>query len=110
MMIVSRILIALLLFGSPQSDAEIYARFRAWVTQQPAETRQSDVEGAYRRKLQADGVGAAEIDRQLRIITEQGQKLEIDLWNRFLTSPTSAFNTKPNAFLVEMTKSVAPGK
>jgi SAM-dependent methyltransferase len=42
--------------------------------------------------------------------TAQGQQPEIDRWNRILTAPVPTFNTRPNAFLVEMTKSLTPGK
>ena len=60
--------------------------------------------------LTAAGVPAAEVERQLRVIDQQGQRLEIDRWNRILTSPNPGFNVKPNAFLVEMVRCVTPGQ
>jgi SAM-dependent methyltransferase len=55
-------------------------------------------------------LSAAEVKRHLRVIKEQGQQLEIERWNRILTAPTPTFNTQPNAFLVEMTRRLTPGK
>jgi SAM-dependent methyltransferase len=60
--------------------------------------------------LPAEGLSAAENERHPRVITERGQQLEIERWNRILTSPTPTFSTRPNAFLVEMTKHIIPGK
>ncbi|HTM23636.1 MAG TPA: class I SAM-dependent methyltransferase [Vicinamibacterales bacterium] len=90
-------------------DAQIYEKFRAWMTAQPADA-QGDPLDRYRGALAASGLGRAEIERQLRIIREQGQQLEIERWNRILTSSAPAFNTKPNAFLVDMTRDRAPGR
>jgi SAM-dependent methyltransferase len=59
--------------------------------------------------LAAKGFTAAEIDRRVRIIDEQGRRLEIDRWNRILTSATPSFNTQPNDFLVRMTRSRTRG-
>jgi len=90
-------------------DAQIYEKFRAWMTAQAADA-QGDPLDRYRGVLAASGLGRAEIERQLRIIREQGQRLEIERWNRILTSSAPAFNTKPNAFLVDMTRDRAPGR
>jgi SAM-dependent methyltransferase len=93
------------------TDAQIYEKFRAWISVQPPDAHQSPdlVEDRYRKFLAAEGLTPSEIDRHIRVIDEQGQKLEIERWNRILTSPKPMFNTKPNAFLVEMTRAVAPG-
>lgn len=42
--------------------------------------------------------------------SEQGQRLEIERWNRILTATPPSFNTQPNAFLIEMTRGLPPGK
>jgi SAM-dependent methyltransferase len=91
------------------TEPQIYEKFRAWRTQQPS-APPTEILEKYRALLAGEGLAAVEIDRQVRIITEQGQRLEIDRWNRILTAPAPQFNTRPNAFLVEMTKGVTPGK
>jgi SAM-dependent methyltransferase len=92
------------------SDTQIYEKFRAWITGLPPDQQAGDPEPAYRKVLAAEGLSASEIDRQIRIIDEQGQRLEIERWNRILTSPTAAFNRKPNAFLAEMAQGIKPGR
>jgi SAM-dependent methyltransferase len=92
------------------ADADIYEKFRAWIGSQPREAQQADPLEAYRKVLTAAGVPADEVERQLRVIDQQGQRLEIDRWNRILTSPNPGFNVKPNAFLVEMVRGVTPGQ
>jgi SAM-dependent methyltransferase len=93
------------------SDTAVYEKFRSWVGRQPREIQQApDLLDRYRAKLLADGEQPAVVEEQLRIIREQGRRLEIERWNRILTSPTPVFNTKPNAYLVQMTQGVPPGK
>jgi SAM-dependent methyltransferase len=91
-------------------EMQIYEKFRAWTTQQPSSGRDPSLLERYRSVLAAEGLSTAEVERHLRVITEQGQQLEIERWNRILTAPTPTFNTQPNAFLVEMTKPLTPGK
>jgi SAM-dependent methyltransferase len=91
------------------TEQQIYEKFRAWRTKQPP-APQPEILESYRALLAGEGVAAVDIDRQLRVITEEGQRLEIDRWNRILTAPAPLFNTRPNAFLVEMTKDLHPGK
>src|SRR5262249_28874365 len=64
----------------------------------------------YRKVLVGQGLTASEVERHIRVINERGQKLEIERWNRILTAEKPMFYTKPNAFLVEMTRAVSPGK
>ena len=90
-------------------EVQIYEKFRAWATKQPP-AQGVNVLDQYQKVLAGEGLSAAEIERQTRIIAEQGQRLEVERWNRILTAPKPAFNTKPNAFLVEMTKGIAPGR
>jgi SAM-dependent methyltransferase len=92
------------------ADVQIYEKFRAWITKQPPAAQGTNLLDQYRKVLAGEGLSAAEIDRQVRIIIDQGQRLEIERWNRILTAPTPGFNTKPNAFLVEMTRGLTPGK
>src|SRR4029453_13177102 len=87
------------------SDAEVYAHYRAWVSgkattssRTEATRQQVDVLAAYGKALAAEGVPAAEIDRRLRVIRENGRRLEVDIWNRVLTAPKPTFNVHPNAF------------
>jgi 2-polyprenyl-3-methyl-5-hydroxy-6-metoxy-1,4-benzoquinol methylase len=92
------------------SEVQIYEKFRTWTTQQPSGGRAPDLLARYRAILAAEGLSAAEIERHLRVITAHGPQLDIDRWNRMLTAPVPTFNTRPNAFLVEMTKHLTPGK
>ena len=96
--------------GAQTADADVYEKFRAWIGSQPREAQQADPLEGYRKVLTAARVPAAEVERQLRVIDQQGQRLEIDRWNRILTSPNPGFNVKPNAFLVEMVRGVTPGQ
>jgi SAM-dependent methyltransferase len=88
-----------------------YEKFRAWIGRQPREVQQApDLLDRYRAKLIADGESPAAAEDQLRVIQEQGRRLEVERWNRILTAENPTFNTKPNAFLVQMTKGISPGK
>ena len=59
-------------------EVQIYEKFRTWTTQQPFSGSDPGLLDRYRAGLTAEGLSAAEIDRHLRVITEQGQQLEID--------------------------------
>ncbi|MEQ1912581.1 MAG: class I SAM-dependent methyltransferase, partial [Vicinamibacterales bacterium] len=98
------------------TDAQVYQQFRDWVSNQArttsrteALTQQSEVMNEYRKALAADGIAAPEIDRRVRIITENARRLEVDIWNRVLTSPTPTFNVRPNAYLVCAIQGLRPG-
>ena len=92
-------------------DVATYEKFRAWAGVQPREVQEApDLLERYRAKLLAEGETAAAADEQLRVIREQGRRLEVERWNRILTAPAPRFNTNPNAFLVDMLKGVPPGK
>jgi len=98
--------------AQPQSaDQQIYETFRAWIGQQPRAVQESaDVLEQYRAKLVKDGVSPANADRQIRVINEQADRLEVERWNQILTSQKPAFNTQPNAFLVRMVQGRKPGR
>lgn len=91
------------------SDQQIYETYRAWVTRQPPGDRPAALE-RYRQVLAAEGTAPAEIDRRIRVITTEGKRLEIEMWNRVLTAEKPVFNTEPNAFLVRMTQGRKPGR
>jgi SAM-dependent methyltransferase len=90
------------------ADTQVYERFRYWVGLQPPEIRR-EAERHYDAYLSTLGVPQEERARQLKIIDTEGRRLEIDRWNRILTAAKPAFNTNPNAFLVEMIKGRTPG-
>ena len=93
------------------STPDIYEEYRAWINSQPASLRQSaEVLDAYRDSLAKKGIPSAEIERRLRLIRTDRQRLETERWNRILTAESPSFNTQPNAFLVEMTRGLVPGQ
>jgi len=92
-------------------EQQIYETFRAWISQQPrAVQERPDVLEQYRAKLLKEGASTASADEQVRVITEQADRLEVERWNQILTSPKPAFNTEPNAFLVRMVQGRKPGR
>jgi SAM-dependent methyltransferase len=112
------VVVSVVASAQPQvSDQQVYERFREWASQQQTEANRQTAQAAgapdlltrYREELRSRGVTASEIDRQIRVIQEQGQRLEIERWNRILTNPKPTFNTEPNAFLVQIAKSRKPG-
>jgi 2-polyprenyl-3-methyl-5-hydroxy-6-metoxy-1,4-benzoquinol methylase len=91
-------------------EEEVYSRFRAWLGRlSRAEQTAPDLIDKYRAKLAADGLSQNAIDEEIKIVVEQGQRLEIDQWNRILLAPEAQFNRQPNAFLSEMVKDLKPG-
>lgn len=99
--------------GSPKlpPDAAAYEKFRSWAGLQPREVQRTpDLLERYRAELLAEGEPPTAVDEQLRIIREHGRRLKVDRWNRILTAPTPRFNTRPNAFLVELIKGIPPGQ
>src|SRR5713226_6256599 len=93
------------------AEQQVYERFRAWVNMQPVDVQGSPgVLEKYRGYLRTQGATDKDIDSQIQIIETQSQRLEIERWNRILTSDQPRFNTKPNAFLVKMVRGRQPGK
>lgn len=90
------------------SDTQIYERFRYWAGFQPRDV-QDDWKTYYDRYLQQRGVPQDERTRLMTVIDAEGQRLEVDRWNRILTAEKPLFNTNPNAFLVDVVKGRAPG-
>jgi 2-polyprenyl-3-methyl-5-hydroxy-6-metoxy-1,4-benzoquinol methylase len=96
-----------------QNAQEVYERYRAWFSQQPVEVQQSsdgEVEARYRAHLKQQGFAPGAVDAEIRIVDEQGKRLEVERWNLILTAEQPRFNTNPNGFMVEMVKGRKPGK
>ena len=99
-------------------DEQVYELWRFWLVGQPPgvqklfdpdDTKPKGLE-LYRKQLQAEGNPAAEVERKLRIIDKDGERWEIERWNRVLTSNSPRINWRPNGFLVEMVKGRKPGR
>jgi 2-polyprenyl-3-methyl-5-hydroxy-6-metoxy-1,4-benzoquinol methylase len=91
-------------------DQRAYERFRFWKTQLPPEQqRDPNLLTRYRAYLKSRGRSDAEADAEVKLVTERGSRSEIERWNRILTAEKPRFNTKPNAFLVEIASSRKPG-
>ncbi len=99
-------------------DDQVYELWRYWLVDQPIDvqklfdhddTKPTGLE-LYRKKLQAEGDPAAEIERKLHLIDKDGEHWEIERWNRVLTSNSPRINWRPNGFLVEMVKGRKPGR
>jgi 2-polyprenyl-3-methyl-5-hydroxy-6-metoxy-1,4-benzoquinol methylase len=91
-------------------EQRAYERFRTWINALPPEQqRDGKVETRYRDYLKSRGLPDAEVDAQLKLIQEAGDRAEAERWNRILTAEKPRFNTKPNEFLMEMVKTRKPG-
>lgn len=90
------------------ADVKVYEDFRYWLTKQPPDSPGAPLE-RYREELKAQGVGAAEVERRIKVINERGSRLEVERWNRILTAEKPTFNTNPNDFLVRMVKGRTAG-
>src|SRR6188474_3660314 len=79
------------------TDTQVYERYRAWVSGPATAGMRTEAEvlSAYRKVLADEGLPGAEIDRRLRVISENGRRLEVERWNRILTAPTPIFNVQP---------------
>ena len=85
-----------------------YERFRAWFNSLPPEQqRDGKVDARYRGYLKSRGFSDAEADAQLKLVDQQGARAEVERWNQILTAEKPRFNTKPNAFLMEIAKARA---
>lgn len=92
---------------------QTYAAFRAWMTKQPAEVQQAADDVVFERyaaELRTQGKPDKEIVSTIESLRKLGDRAEVALWNRVLTSPKPRFNTAPNAFLVDMTRALKPGR
>jgi SAM-dependent methyltransferase len=94
----------------PIADAQVYDGFVAWIKTQPSIRDLPTALEGYRQVLAKQGLERPEIERRIEVIVQHGRQREVDRWNRILTSASPAFNTQPNAFLVQMTQGRAPGR
>ena len=92
------------------TDAQIYDGFVAWLDTQPSIRDRSTAFERYRQLLSEQGVERPEIERRIQVIVQHDRRLEVERWNRVLTSASPRFNTQPNAFVVQMTQGRTPGK
>ncbi len=90
------------------TDVRVYEEFRYWRSFQSPEL--ADPLRHYDAFLVQLGVSPAERASRLGTIETQGRRLEVDRWNRILTAEQPAFNTRPNAFLVEVLKGRQKGR
>ena len=87
-------------------DEQVYELWRFWLVGQAPnvqklfdqETTKADGLALYRKALQAEGDTPAQIASKLGIIDKDGERWEIERWNRILTSNSSRINWQPNAF------------
>ena len=88
-----------------------YERFRYWINSLPPDKHRDPkvVEAQYREYLKSHGFSDAEADTQIKLVDENGARAEVERWNSILTSEKPWFNTKPNAFLMEIAKARKPG-
>jgi 2-polyprenyl-3-methyl-5-hydroxy-6-metoxy-1,4-benzoquinol methylase len=100
--------------GAPTPDQiQAYEAFRAWITQQPDDVHRASDDVVFRRyeaELKRQGKPDKDIRSTIDVLKRMGDRAEVERWNRILTAPAPAFNTAPNAFLVEMIKGVKPGR
>jgi SAM-dependent methyltransferase len=90
-------------------DAQLYEQFRYWMSFQPPAI-QSNPLRHYDAVLTEQGVSPSDRRQRLETIETEGRRLEVARWNRILTATEPSFNTKPNAFLVDMSKGRRPGR
>ena len=96
---------------SPQtSDTQVYEDFRGWIRSQPATNDYDAALERYKQVLVSQGLTSAEAYRRIKIIVNEGRRLEVGRWIRILTSSSAAFNRRPNEFLARMTQGRTPGK
>lgn len=95
------------------ADLAVYEAFRAWISVQPPDVHQLDDAEIWARytavlkgRGQSERQAAATIEQLKRI----GDRAEIERWNRILTADQPGFNTAPNAFLVDVTRGMKPGR
>jgi SAM-dependent methyltransferase len=94
-------------------EGKTYETFFTWYFAQPPEVQRETDESIYRRYsnvLEAAGASRESAADTIKLIQRVGQRIEAERWNRILTAPKPLFNTGPNAFVIEMTKGLKPGR
>jgi SAM-dependent methyltransferase len=95
------------------SDEKIWRDFLDWVKTVPPQQHPGVLVEQYRRKLQADGIGAAAIQHHVDVVLahmRSGTEGWQQIFNRIYTSPSGGFSTKPNALLVSAVDGRKPGR
>ncbi len=97
---------------SASADAQqLFDRYRIWTATVPPEQRSpAALADLYRTHLRAQGATEADAARQLALIEQEGKRLEAERWNQYFTRAVPAFNTGPNAFMVDVVKDRTPGR
>jgi len=90
-------------------EQRAWERFRYWINSLSPGHHDDKVEARYRAYLKSRGFSEAEADDQIKLVDEQGARSEVERWNQILTAKEPHFNTKPNAFLMEIAKTRKPG-
>lgn len=99
--------------GTTAEEMQLYSAFRTWITSQPPEVHQAgddEIWARYSAELRAHGKSDAEITATISSLKRVGDKAEVEMWNRVLTSPNPMFNTAPNAFLASVINGIKPGR
>jgi SAM-dependent methyltransferase len=94
-------------------EGKTYQTFFSWYMGQPREVQREPDDGVFRRyaaTLEAAGQSRDAAAATIALLQRVGQRIEAERWNRILTAEKPVFNTAPNAFLVDMTKGLAPGR
>lgn len=94
-------------------EGKAYQAFLTWYFDQPPDVQRETDGLVYRRYadvLEASGASRERSADTIKLIQRVGQRIEAERWNRILTAPKPSFNTGPNAFVVEMTKGLKPGR
>ena len=92
---------------------QTYEAFRAWIARQPAEVQKAADDVVFQRyasELRRQGKSDEDTAAVIDSLKKLGDRAEVERWNRILTSAKPMFNTGPNAFLVDMTKGLKPGR
>ena len=91
-------------------ERRVYERFRFWISMQPPAAQRSAAQmEQYREYLKKAGFSETDIEQQIKLLQEQGPRLEVERWNAILTAERPTFNVKPNGFLVESVRGRTPG-
>jgi 2-polyprenyl-3-methyl-5-hydroxy-6-metoxy-1,4-benzoquinol methylase len=97
---------------SPE-QLQMYSAFRTWISKQPSAVQQAADDVVFERyaaELRSQGKSDKEIISTIESLKKLGDRGEVEFWNRMLTAANPRFNTAPNAFLVEMTRGLKPGR
>ncbi len=102
---------AMRLAGRGPDPERIWKEYLEWYRKQPLS---ADLRVAYRKRLQSEGLDAAEIEERCRIVERFSHERRGELQPYFFDLTYAAaeprFNSAPNALLVETVRDLAPGR